>query len=186
MSASAARSCRCVLLSAGRLAQRLTLPRQVKRELNTRAVNVVDGGGRPWETVTITTLSRDRALLGALLEEARDYAVRENEGKLVVYTAWNVDWQPHGQPRRKRPLRSVVLADGVAETIERDIRTFLERRQWYADRGEPCVSLAVTARTNAPQASRTGVAYFCTGPQALARRRSSRRLQARSDTTSAS
>lgn len=91
--------------------------------------------GTPWETVTLTTLSRDRNLFPELLSEARDLAMRGQEGKLVIHTAWGIEWRPFGQPRGKRPLQSVVLAPGVAENIENDIKSFLDRRQWYADRG---------------------------------------------------
>ncbi|PFH54207.1 hypothetical protein AMATHDRAFT_488 [Amanita thiersii Skay4041] len=108
---------------------------QVKRERETRSMQLMSGV--PWETVTLTTLSRDRALFPELLSEARDLAMRGHEGKLVIHTAWNIEWRPFGQPRRKRPLQSVVLAPGTSEKIEHDIRTFLERRQWYADRGIP-------------------------------------------------
>lgn len=105
----------------------------MKRERDTKSVHLTSG--TPWETVTFTTLSRDRSLFPQLLAEARDLALREQEGKLVIYTAWGTEWRPFGQPRRKRPLGSVVLADGMAERIERDVRAFLQRRQWYADRG---------------------------------------------------
>lgn len=91
--------------------------------------------GVPWETVTLTTLSRDRSLFPKLLSEARDLAMRGQEGKLVIYTAWGIEWKPFGQPRRKRPLQSVVLEPGVGEKIEEDVKAFLGRRQWYADRG---------------------------------------------------
>ena len=91
--------------------------------------------GTPWETVTLTTLSRDRALFAPLLAEARDAALRGQEGRLVVHTAWGAEWRPFGLPRRRRPLRSVVLAHGVAERIDEDLRAFLARREWYADRG---------------------------------------------------
>jgi len=91
--------------------------------------------GTPWETVTLTALSRDRTLFPELLSEARDLAMKGHEGKLVIHTAWGIEWRPFGQPRLKRPLKSVVLAPGVAETIEGDIKAFLDRRQWYADRG---------------------------------------------------
>ncbi|KAF8637345.1 hypothetical protein AX17_002845 [Amanita inopinata Kibby_2008] len=108
---------------------------QVKRERETRSMQLMSGV--PWETVTLTTLSRDRALFPQLLSEARDLAMHGHEGKLVIHTAWNIEWKPFGQPRRKRPLRSVVLAPGVGEKIEQDVKSFLERRQWYADRGIP-------------------------------------------------
>jgi chaperone BCS1 len=91
--------------------------------------------GVPWETVTLTTLSRDRYLFPQLLSEARDLAMRGQEGKLVIHTAWGIEWKQFGQPRRKRPLQSVVLQEGIGKKIEEDVKTFLNRRKWYADRG---------------------------------------------------
>ena len=91
--------------------------------------------GVPWETVTLTTLSKDRALFPYLLSEARDLAMRDHEGKLVIHTAWGIEWRPFGQPRQKRPLHSVVLGSNIAENIEKDIKAFLDRRLWYSDRG---------------------------------------------------
>ncbi|KAG6833699.1 hypothetical protein H0H87_002896 [Tephrocybe sp. NHM501043] len=108
---------------------------QVKRERETRSMQLMSGV--PWETVTLTTLSRDRDLFPRLLSEARDLAMKGQEGKLVIHTAWGIEWKPFGQPRRKRPLQSVVLEPGVSEKIAKDIKSFLERRQWYADRGIP-------------------------------------------------
>ncbi|KAI0320726.1 mitochondrial chaperone BCS1 [Amylostereum chailletii] len=108
---------------------------QVKRERETRSMQLMSG--IPWETVTLTTLSRDRNLFPLLLSEARDMAMKGHEGKLVVHTAWGTEWKPFGQPRRKRPLQSVVLEEGVAEKIEDDVKAFLERREWYAERGIP-------------------------------------------------
>ncbi|KAF8892465.1 BCS1 N terminal-domain-containing protein [Infundibulicybe gibba] len=108
---------------------------QVKRERETRSMQLMSGV--PWETVTLTALSRDRVLFPQLLSEARDLAMRGQEGKLVIHTAWGIEWKPFGQPRRKRPLRSVVLDSGIDEKIENDIKSFLARRKWYADRGIP-------------------------------------------------
>jgi mitochondrial chaperone BCS1 len=106
---------------------------QVKRERETRSMQLMSG--IPWETVTLTTLSRDRILFPELLSEARDLALRGQEGKLVIHTAWGIEWKPFGKPRRKRPLQSVVLENGIGTKIEADVKAFLERRQWYADRG---------------------------------------------------
>lgn len=92
--------------------------------------------GIPWETVTLTTLSRDRNLFPQLLAEARALADQGNEGKTVVYTAWGAEWRPFGKPRRKRETSSVVLAKGVAERVEDDLRAFLSRGKWYAERGK--------------------------------------------------
>ncbi|KDQ61015.1 hypothetical protein JAAARDRAFT_67424 [Jaapia argillacea MUCL 33604] len=108
---------------------------QVKRERETRSMQLMSG--IPWETVTLTTLSRDRTLFPELLSEARDLAMQGQEGKLVIHTAWGTEWRPFGQPRRKRPLHSVVLNDGVSKQVRDDVQAFLLRRQWYADRGIP-------------------------------------------------
>ncbi|GLB34820.1 putative AAA ATPase family protein [Lyophyllum shimeji] len=108
---------------------------QVKRERETRSMQLMSGV--PWETVTLTTLSRDRDLFPKLLSEARDLAMRGQEGKLVIHTAWGTEWRPFGLPRRKRPLQSVVLETGISKKIQEDIKSFLQRRQWYADRGIP-------------------------------------------------
>ncbi|OSD01560.1 hypothetical protein PYCCODRAFT_485041 [Trametes coccinea BRFM310] len=108
---------------------------QIKRERETKSPNLMTG--MPWETITITTLFRDRAVFTELLSEARDLALRGQEGKLVINIPWGLEWKPFGQPRRKRPLRSVVLEEGIAEKIKSDVEAFLQRRQWYADRGIP-------------------------------------------------
>ncbi|KAJ7156938.1 mitochondrial chaperone BCS1 [Mycena crocata] len=112
---------------------------QVKRERETRSMmgGQQTGMAIPWETVTLTTLSRDRQLFPELLAEARDLGMQGQEGKLVIHTAWGIEWRPFGKPRRKRPTQSVVLEPGMGEKIEQDIKAFLARRQWYADRGIP-------------------------------------------------
>lgn len=132
---------------------------QVKRERETRAAQLMSG--IPWETVTLTTLSRDRPLIPKLLSEARDLAMKGQEGKLVIHTAWGIEWRPFGLPRRKRPLKSVVLDQGVGEKVEEDVRAFLGRREWYADRGTSIFERLGNARgtdlyTFAIQAYHTG------------------------------
>ncbi|KZV73444.1 mitochondrial chaperone BCS1 [Peniophora sp. CONT] len=108
---------------------------RVSRERETRSAP--DPSGMPWETVTLTTLSRDRDLFPKLLADARDLALTGLEGRLTIHTAWGLEWRPFGKPRRKRPLGSVVLGEGVAEKVKNDVQAFLGRRQWYADRGIP-------------------------------------------------
>ncbi|KAF8600636.1 mitochondrial chaperone BCS1 [Ceratobasidium sp. AG-I] len=108
---------------------------QVKREREGKLLDL--NSGVPWETVTLTTLARDRALFPALLAEARDLALRGNEGRTVVYIARGIEWSQFGRPRRKREIGSVVLAEGVAERVESDVKAFMERGKWYAERGIP-------------------------------------------------
>lgn len=148
--------CRCELLACRGCIFLLHPTLQVKRERETRSMQLMSG--IPWETVTLTTLSRDRALFPTLLSEARDLAMRGQEGKLVIHTAWGIEWKPFGQPRRKRPLQSVVLEEGVGEKIERDVQAFLKRRQWYADRGLLVFSSLDCEHSSTAVAS-TGIPY---------------------------
>ena len=118
--------------------------------------------GLPWETVTLTTLSRDRALFPYLLSEARDLAMQGHEGKLVIHTAWGIEWRPFGQPRQKRPLQSVVLGSNIAENIEKDIKAFLSRRQWYSDRGSSilyCLNTPIVLSSRHSVSSRVSITW---------------------------
>ena len=91
--------------------------------------------GSPWESVTLTTLSRDRAVFGELLNEARQLAIDSQEGKTVIYTCWGLEWRPFGQPRKKRPLSSVILDEGVKERIVADVKDFLGASTYYYELG---------------------------------------------------
>lgn len=104
--------------------------------------------------------------------------MKGQEGKLVIHTAWGIEWRPFGLPRRKRPLKSVVLDQGVGEKVEEDVRAFLGRREWYADRGtsvfqvfrpEKCRFLNLSV-----QAYHTGEATYFTDHPALESRPSSK------------
>lgn len=147
----------------------------------------------PWETLTLTTLSRDRHLFAALLSEARQLASQRQEGKTVVYTRKNTEWAPFGKPRAKREIASVVLDEGVAEGIQADLKRFLGRKAWYAERGQPsnpcCLAkAALTPAVSRPlgQASPTDEATSCMALQAQANPPSSKLSQVRSATTFAS
>lgn len=91
--------------------------------------------GRPFETLSLTTLARDKHLFPVLLDEARQVFSKAEEGAMVIHTAMGTSWERFGPPRSKRELESVILDDGVSERIEKDIRAFMARSQWYRDRG---------------------------------------------------
>ncbi|XP_026977228.1 mitochondrial chaperone BCS1 isoform X2 [Globicephala melas] len=90
--------------------------------------------GTPWESVTFTALGTDRKVFFNILEEARELALQQEEGKTVMYTAVGSEWRPFGYPRRRRPLNSVVLEQGLADRIVGDIREFIDNPKWYTDR----------------------------------------------------
>ncbi|KAE8367712.1 BCS1 N terminal-domain-containing protein [Aspergillus caelatus] len=93
--------------------------------------------GRPWETITLTTLYSHRHVFEDLFREAHAYAAKSHEGKTSIYNSWGSEWKLFGQPRRKRPLESVILDEGVKERIVDDVKDFLSSGKWYHDRGIP-------------------------------------------------
>lgn len=93
--------------------------------------------GKPWETVTLTTLYSQRHIFEELFTEAHRLAQQSTEGKTIVYTSRSTNWEKFGEPRRKRPIESVILDKGVKERIVADVQDFLNSSKWYYDRGIP-------------------------------------------------
>ncbi|XP_063285346.1 mitochondrial chaperone BCS1 [Pelobates fuscus] len=93
--------------------------------------------GTPWENVTFTAFGTNRNIFFNILQEARELALHEQEGKTVMYTAMGAEWRQFGFPRRRRPLSSVVLEEGVSEKILQDVKGFINHPKWYSDRGIP-------------------------------------------------
>ncbi|VDO53640.1 unnamed protein product [Onchocerca flexuosa] len=71
----------------------------------------------------------------------RNSVYRHVETGLVVYRAVGPEWRRFGTPMRKRPLTSVVLDDGVANSIVNDFQEYTERgipyRRGYLFYGPP-------------------------------------------------
>lgn len=93
--------------------------------------------GKPWETITLTTLYSQRHVFETMFREAHQLAVENTEGKTPIYIPRAVDWEKFGNPRQKRPLDSVILDQGVKERIVNDVQDFIHSEKWYADRGVP-------------------------------------------------
>ena len=73
--------------------------------------------GQPWECVKLTAFGRERSLFQLFLAEAHALAQAKQEATTTIYTNWGTEWRPFGSPRRRRPLHSVVLDDGIAEHL---------------------------------------------------------------------
>ncbi|POS84404.1 hypothetical protein EPUL_003682 [Erysiphe pulchra] len=93
--------------------------------------------GEPYETLTLTTLYAHRHIFEEIFFEAHQLQQSENQGRTITLVPRGMDWIPFGVPRRKRPLNSVILDKGIKEKILSDVKEFLERQQWYIDRGIP-------------------------------------------------
>ncbi|KAF8253045.1 hypothetical protein K440DRAFT_627222 [Wilcoxina mikolae CBS 423.85] len=107
---------------------------QIERMRDSKRMNP---NGTPFETVEVTTLFSRRSVLTDMLYESQQLALCQAEGKTTIYTSRGIEWQRFGNPQRKRPLSSVVLAPGVKEKVVDDLRDFLASPDWYRDRGIP-------------------------------------------------
>lgn len=56
-----------------------------------------------------------------------------------MYTAVGAEWRQFGFPRRRRPLSSVVLEEGVSERLVQDVKEFINNPKWYSERGKALV-----------------------------------------------
>jgi len=108
---------------------------QVVRQREKTMVDLTSG--TPWETVTMTAIGRDRQLFAQLLQEAKDMALAREEGKTVIYTSWGSEWRQFGFPKRRRPIQSVILDQGLVESVVKDVKDFIANPRWYLDRGIP-------------------------------------------------
>jgi mitochondrial chaperone BCS1 len=102
-----------------------------------RETKQYDKDGKPWETITLTTLYSQRQVFESMFREAYAMAVDNTEGKTPIYIPRSISWEPFGNPRQKRPLDSVILDAGVKERIVTDVQDFMTSDKWYADRGIP-------------------------------------------------
>lgn len=68
-------------------------------------------------------------------------ALKQFEGKTITYVAVGTEWRQFGHPKNKRPLPSVVLADGLSHRITTDIQEFLDSPEWYSRRGNKLTTM---------------------------------------------
>nr|CAB3225300.1 mitochondrial chaperone BCS1-like [Phallusia mammillata] len=91
----------------------------------------------PYETVTLTTLGRNKHVFEKILLEARENALKSQENMTLILKPVGAEWRQFGNPQRRRPINSVLLGSGQSERILKDVQEFLVSAKWYIDRGIP-------------------------------------------------
>lgn len=94
-------------------------------------------GGDVIETVTLTTLGSDQSIMADVFEEAKRYAASSETQKTVLYNCAGGRWTRISEPRRRRPLTSVVLEGSRRDAILHDVNSFLDSASWYHTMGIP-------------------------------------------------
>ncbi|XP_055345872.1 mitochondrial chaperone BCS1-like [Paramacrobiotus metropolitanus] len=89
------------------------------------------------ENVILSATGSDTTVFRDMLAAVKKYKEIKNQGKTLMYTASQGCWQSSGTGKRKRPLDSVILDDGVSERILNDIQDFMDSSEWYSQFGVP-------------------------------------------------
>lgn len=87
------------------------------------------------ECLTLQLIGGNRAMIEGLLAEAHAASCPKTPG-VNIMTAQNGCWSSASW-QHKRPLGSLVLAEGVLEDVLADLREFYASAAWYAERGIP-------------------------------------------------
>jgi mitochondrial chaperone BCS1 len=108
---------------------RLLIVHRTRRELQ-------NGGPQSFqETLKLQIVGGGRTLIEELLGEARAASFPTTPG-VSILTACGLAWTSSSWQAR-RPLGSLVLAEGVLEEMLGDLHAFYRSRAWYAERGIP-------------------------------------------------
>lgn len=86
------------------------------------------------ETLEFHTFSKDT--VRDLIYEAREAAFPPDDNRIAVLRPAYSDWRI-SQRRLPRSLDSVVLSNGIAQTLHADLAWFFGARAWYEDHGIP-------------------------------------------------
>jgi chaperone BCS1 len=91
-------------------------------------------------TFTVWRGSGQRQFLEAILLDAvKVPPENDDEKKIVMHniSACGYQWEQTGEPKRRRLLSSVILAEGVTERVISDVHDFINRKEWYIEREIP-------------------------------------------------
>lgn len=89
------------------------------------------------EAFGLQTFGRHPGVLKDLMEEAKSLAIAKRKDTVAVY--FNDPWGSWNRAAITRPrkLDSVILEEGMKETLVEDVKRFFDREEWYVDTGIP-------------------------------------------------
>lgn len=104
--------------------------------LNRTRRDLQNGGAMSFqESLSLRLVGGNRAMIEALLAEAHSSSFPRTPG-VSVATVQHGRWSAAAW-QHKRPLGSLVLAEGILEDVLADLREFYRSSTWYAERGIP-------------------------------------------------
>ncbi|KEG07758.1 putative ATP-dependent chaperone [Trypanosoma grayi] len=104
--------------------------------LQRRRVETQAMGTDVLETMQLSTLGLSASIMQDILEDARHLTSMRNSDHTVIYQNAGGRWVRQ-EPRRRRPLHSVVLDGNMSTNILKDVQLFLKSSSYYEDLGVP-------------------------------------------------
>lgn len=89
------------------------------------------------EILELSTLGRGKAIMEDIVREAKAQAVQRDSDRTVIYQNAGGRWSRQQDPRARRPLSSVVLANEIREELVDDVQVFIGSHEYYRNLGVP-------------------------------------------------
>ena len=89
------------------------------------------------EFTSFRIFTRDKKVIGQFLDEAVKLTLRDTDKIAIKFPSSHDDVWRKGEPIVRRPIASIILADGIMDSLIGDIEEFTKSRKWHEDRGIP-------------------------------------------------
>ncbi|KAJ6544509.1 P-loop containing nucleoside triphosphate hydrolase protein [Mycena capillaripes] len=98
--------------------------------------------GGQGSSISITVYTLDMNVLSDLVEDARLRYLEVNRPNVVIYLTESPQFGPHQtwatvKHKIRRPLDSIILPEGVVDSLVDDAKEFLQTENWYNEAGIP-------------------------------------------------
>ncbi|KDR78147.1 hypothetical protein GALMADRAFT_245174 [Galerina marginata CBS 339.88] len=99
-------------------------------------------GSQAHMNLYLTVYTRDMSALSSLVEEARQLYVKKRRPHVIVHTVDQNHFDPsypwmNTKSKSRRPLDSIILQEGVLQSLVEDAKEFLSTEDWYTTAGIP-------------------------------------------------
>ncbi len=94
-------------------------------------------GSEVLETIELTTIGTSGKFLQEIMMAANHAALQKDSDRTVIYHNGGNRWMRRNETRSRRPLSSVVLQGTIREDLVRDVRVFLQSKDYYTKLGVP-------------------------------------------------
>ncbi|KAF9556921.1 P-loop containing nucleoside triphosphate hydrolase protein [Agrocybe pediades] len=115
---------------------------EIKRSKGQLTYNEFTGGTQTVAKLYLTIYTRDMSMLSSFVEEAENVYIKTSSPNVVIHSVDQNGYNPgfpwmNTKSKARRSLNSIILPEGVLQTILDDAREFLDTEDWYTKAGIP-------------------------------------------------